>query len=281
MGLDVYLYRLTKPQAQIDAENEKWEVQSTRIFNRINKAAKAEGRKKLTDAEQAEWKRLSRDSAAEFGRVIVERDDHWPQFNHPDETCIEMPSAKYPDNLFKIGYFRSSYNSGGINVILRENVGTSLSEIMGHDDEEYCFCPDWEASRERAVKALNRLRELDASTKFNAIEIDVFNPFATAKPAVAHRAEAVAIAKAVVDENREPSDFMNGKGLFVLKSKPACIAYIAGTTSMGMPTVFGVYEAKPGDVFGWYVKAMEIVVETCDYVLGTGEANKHFLHWSG
>ena len=31
----------------------------------------------------------------------------------------------------------------------------------------------------------------------------------------------------------------------------------------------------------WYVKALEIVVETCDYVLAKSDPECYFLHWSG
>ncbi len=42
--------------------------------------------------------------------------------------------------------------------------------------------------------------------------------------------------------------------------------------------VFVVYEV---DDLDWYLQALDIVVETCDYVLAQPDINKYVLHWSG
>jgi len=35
-----------------------------------------------------------------------------------DDSCVQIKSAKYPNHLFEIGYWQSSYNEGGIDRVL-------------------------------------------------------------------------------------------------------------------------------------------------------------------
>ena len=48
----------------------------------------------------------------------------------------------------------------------------------------------------------------------------------------------------------------------------------------GRPCVWAVYEDSDENM-RWYEQALEIVIETCDYVLAQGDAQKFWLHWSG
>ncbi len=281
MGLDIYLYHVTAPRTQIEAENERWDAEDSRILALVDTKAKAEGRTdKWNDEDRAENKRLEAESAPLFGRVVRNPGDSYIIWDNQHERCIELDSTLYPDHLFKIGYFRSSYNSGGIHHILEDHLNTSLEDLMGRTND------DWQAARERISGVLVKMRELDAATKYRAIEIDVFSPFHEAT--ISNPAEAIAAAAKVIGEHppRDPdsgfgNDFSSRDGLFLLDSKPQFIAFIAGKNCLHQPTVFGIVEAKPGDVFGWYIKALEIMVETCDWVLATGKTHEYVLHWSG
>ena len=44
-----------------------------------------------------------------------------------------MDSVKYPLHLFKIGYFRSSYNTNGYNSVVSDLIGKSLYETKARD----------------------------------------------------------------------------------------------------------------------------------------------------
>ncbi len=269
MGLDIYLYRYEDREAsdKLDALLDKL----------TDKALKQAG------GDRDEYVRLSDEIYKKHGVTDGCGCDT------PLKKCIEEPSKLHPEHLFKVGYFRSSYNHGGINYLMREHIKTDLGAIMGFADE-YCFQPDWALSKQRALDAMAELRALDAKTKFRAIEIDVFNPF-SAPPTVTNGAEAVAAAQPVIEDAMKPgkehpfgNDFANSTGLFLLTSQPKCLAFVAACDDfMGRntPKIFAIVEAKPGDVFGWSIQALEIVVETCDYVLASGETNKYFLHWSG
>lgn len=284
MGLDIYLYHVTKPQAEIDADNDKWQAETSRIYNEMKRKISAAGREDFTNDDRAEWKRIEAESAATFGRVARKVGEAYTTYDHPNERRVEINSSLHPENIFKIGYFRSSYNDGGIDRKLRAFAGTSLGEIMGNSGDEYCFTPDWKASRERASAVLEKFRKLDSETTHQAFPIDIFS-FSGKPEGAKDEAEAIAIAKKTIDpeaERRSPfGNFSNSNGLFLLANPAKCVAFIAGTNCLGRPMVYGITEAKAGDVLGWYIQALEIVVETCDHVLSSGEPEKHCLHWSG
>jgi hypothetical protein len=40
-------------------------------------------------------------------------------------------------------------------------------------------------------------------------------------------------------------------------------------------------EAFSGNMKSWYQQALEVVVETCEWVLGQPDPSKYLLHWSG
>lgn len=58
-------------------------------------------------------------------------------------SSVNMPSKKYPNHYFRIGYFRSSYNSSGINYVLRDRLGIDLYDIFDAKDSGYYVEPDW------------------------------------------------------------------------------------------------------------------------------------------
>lgn len=270
MGLDVYLYRYEDFASTRALEN-ALQQKEEEIWNGLGEYSK------LTEEQKEGARAACKKAAAELG---VDEDG-----NDGKKREIHINSALHPDHIFKVGYFRSSYNDGGIDRKLRAFANTSLAQIMGHDSEAYAFCPDWKAARERAQAALDTLRKLDAETQYEAVKIDPFSPF-TPAPVIDDPAKAIAVASKVISEHGGKAhpfgnDFSSRDGIFLLDSKPQCIAFIPGVGFGGSPVVWGITEAKPGQVFGWYVKAMEIVVGTCDYVIGTGEPEKHYLHWSG
>lgn len=262
MGLDVYLYRY-EDQAATAALEKSYETETEPLW--ADGVSKSTRDKKLAAIQ----KRLGLDGDG----------------GDPRKREIEIPSKHHPDHHFKIGYFRSSYNSGGIDRILREHLHTSLGDIMGYNDDDYCFLPDWKASRGRANAALADLRDMDKNTTHHAFEIDVFSIFGDS-PTVSDAAEATKIAKKEMGELGSFGDWSSKQGLFMPRTKPQVVAFIPGMKELlgkKIPTVFAVTEAKPGEIYDWYVKALEIVVETCDYVLALPEPEhaKHWLHWSG
>src|SRR5690606_13005631 len=88
-------------------------------------------------------------------------------------------SALHPENIFKVGYFRSSYNSSGINSVLY-NIGVpTLNDIFlpeGHDS--YYVVPDWEQSLASCTEAIKKLDEYSKSeaAKYSVVTVALHNP---------------------------------------------------------------------------------------------------------
>jgi hypothetical protein len=141
MGLDVSLYRYRNLAKTLQLEKE-YENRSALIWK------EGDGRKyeDIPDAEKEANRAALKVVADELGL------DEYGSAGDSMREAIELPSATYPDHLFKIGYLRSSYNDGGINRLLDIAVGRDLYWVFGREREgAYHFVPDWQAARERAA----------------------------------------------------------------------------------------------------------------------------------
>lgn len=137
---------------------------------------------------------------------------------HQSVSTIKNDSANYPDHLFKVGYFRSSYNSLGFDSVMNALGLLELGEIFPEEwSAYYVVCPDWNAAQERA-KATRY--DFQNSLTIHSVWISQFlhEPFPDKK---------------------------------------------AGE----YPTI------------EWYRMALDIVCETVDWVLATGEAENYYLYW--
>lgn len=244
MGLDIYMYRNTSGMPKAD------------FIAAMNAAS---------EAGNAYWELDE-----------VEREKATEPADFP-ETRVDLDSAKYPDHLFRIGYFRSSYNEGGINNILKNLIGESLYSIMGCEDDEYCFWPDWAACKDRAVAALAAMDEQiakDGGAIACGREMLFFDGDL---PNSTEEAMALYRSKAAMERDDDFSSFSSKEGTFHLKRPLRVRAFIPGKGFMG-PTVYVVYE---NDHFDSYRQSLEIVIETCDYVIASGHPEEFYVHWSG
>jgi hypothetical protein len=263
MGLDVYLYRYDDFAATKEAEA-KAEAFSETAWNHDGKKYE-----EMSDAEKEE----SRSTCAAFNASIGL--DQWGD-DKTRKQKIELPSAKYPDHYFKIGYFRSSYNEGGINSIARNAIGMELGDIFPAH-EEYCFQPDWSLARESAVEFHRRLA---AAPTLRVSTVDAIGLFDGQSKVGAP--EALSIVQRErggwQTRNQEWGSYSNRDGNFYVKPFPI-IAAVPGSGLFGGPCVHLVYDDAEG--FAWYVNAAEIIIETIDYVLAQPDREKYWLHWSG
>src|SRR5262249_26526887 len=89
----------------------------------------------------------------------------------------------------------------------------------------------------------------------------------------------------------EKGEIESEGGHFFGKTTPGkFLALIPGTerlcTDKPAPTIYAVYttdafaEELENEPFEWYIQALEIVAETCDYVLGEPDPENYYLHWS-
>ncbi len=151
MGLDVYMYRYSKPLE----EAERLRLEGEAAYE----AAAAEALKSMGVATFEEL------NAHQYGdyygtkeRLLRERG--FDKYGEPPGVTekVERDSALYPKHYFKVGYFRSSYNDGGINRVLSRFGCDRLDAIFPAEGEVYRRVVDWKASRDRAVATLAALR---------------------------------------------------------------------------------------------------------------------------
>ncbi len=133
MGLDIYLYRYGIPQREDERLASEYEKASDKICKKIQ-----EGREfyELTEVEKTKAHSQTMVVAKKLGLTGKYE-------SHPDVKKVEKDSKKYPSHMFKIGYFRSSYNDGGINQVLQRIGLPTLGTIFGETKEDkYCFRPN-------------------------------------------------------------------------------------------------------------------------------------------
>jgi hypothetical protein len=263
MGLDIYLYRYDNFEDTQRREREHSE------FSEKNWAS-TEGREyeSLTEEEKDEIRRKDKENAASLGL------DDWGS-DKENKECIEFPSEKYPDHYFKIGYFRSSYNSGGIERILRNMGLPTLSHVFNHHGEEYEFQPNWKESLE-AINALIELFKEKGAYRVNSVSANMFRDSEVKSE---ERALEIFLEQMKKAGETPEYNYTNSEGEFYLHEPIKVIAMIPGKEK-----IFGerdcVYVVTESDNT-WYLQALEIVRDTIEYVLSRENQEQYYLHWSG
>lgn len=186
MGLDVYMYRY-RDFGDAQERSKKFEEASAAAWSALVLELVGEARdltheelrgsigEKIYSAHAAKCREI----AKELG--LIQRSTAAPNYRFAGQALqkdvreIRIPSGKYPDHMFKIGYLRSSYNASGINGVLRVMGIPDLYYIFrdGMDDEEYVFQPTWEACLDRAKEVLLLYREAHKTNPHRAEDISV------------------------------------------------------------------------------------------------------------
>lgn len=278
MGLDVYVYRYEdykKTKAIRDAADKDVDA----IYKRDGLSQTDRQREVAAVYERHGYKKhpVSPDGSFEIEYA-------------PGESKLDENSLKHPKHVFRIGYFRSSYNDGGIERALSIAIGISpLSYIFNYDYETsgYEFRPDWDLAKQRVGEVLARYREYRASSRarFNVSTVHTFMPSGQ-RPTDPGKA-LDAFMKEEEGHKKSPfGHFSNAVGAFFLGSKPLVVRGIMiGVDALGQPCAYVISDVEKdeddeglGD--GWYGAALEIVEETINKVLATNESDKYWLHWS-
>lgn len=263
MGLDIYLYRyedFNDTQKRETEYSEKTEGLWTKKYEETPEEEKVQIRKQEKEIAQS----LALD---EYGSDTVKKE------------CIEIPSLKYPEHYFKIGYFRSSYNAGGIQRILRNLGIKDLNYIFSYEDE-YEFQPNWDKALNRVSVVIEKLKQIGGyrAEKFGYNE---FNGFPSTHPIKSEEDAMIAFLNEIKrDTNSEA--YSNKSGTFYRKEPLKVLAIIEGVDKRFfaeeyLPCVYVITENDNE----WYVQALEIVKETIEYVLSKEDKEKYYLHWSG
>lgn len=261
MGLDVYL----KHSANRAAELAKQEAANQFADAAWEKAGEYD---KMSDA-QKETVRSAIKAYNEANGL-----DEWGSSN--DIQSIELDSKIHPDNMFKIGYLRSSYNSGGINSVLKRIGCPDLYDIFEPGDDYYVTV-DWHQAQARAKVAVDRLREYMTSdmASYDVMEVNGYDP-------VGSKEEALALLKSEIEQPHAfKGGYSNRKGDWFPEGVQIVGAVPGKPSFMGQPTYYLFTKSdEPGGNYKWYLEALEVTQEMIDYVLAQPDPDNYFLSWS-
>lgn len=190
-----------------------------------------------------------------------------------DDEYVKKDSVKYPEHLFKIGYFRSSYNDDGINNVLKNFGLSDLYDIFQPGQDEYEFAPNWEDVRQRVIDTLDGLKTLEFPYQQTSIYIHDTN--ITHENVMDKFREELDRYK----ENKFSGGYTTRDGYFSLEKPFEVNAIIPGKSIMGGKCIYIIYETDK-ESLEWYTQAMEIVLETIDYVLASNIPENFSLSWS-
>ncbi len=265
MGLDIYLERFDdfedvqkRESAYRDFETKIWE--------------EAGEYKDLTEEKREEISLKCKEFALSLNL------DRWGSCEEGVEK-IELNSAKYPEHMFKIGYFRSSYNEGGINSILRNFDLPDLHKIFEVEDGEYFIKPNWQRSLEVVEKVI-----LALECKGNYRVHPVFGERISLEKTPNSPSEALEIFTEEVlrDQGGEKYNYSNRSGEFFFEQPLKVVGLIPGKSRYmfnEQPCVFVISEQE--DANKWYIESMEIVKETIEWKMTQKNISQYYLRWSG
>lgn len=276
MGLDVFLSRNHSDyhiNELITAEALWDEFVNEEVYTKFpfeqsepeeHKQARDEYAQEVFDHPDAPWS----------GKLLKTGPRHWDVIKAGIEN-IEHNSPTHPDGLFNIGYFRSSYNSGGFNSVMERYNVPDLYVIFDVADHDYYVIPDWEASLERAQIARQKL--LEVNTDYSVIE---FHPINVHQEDAKHLPDESNVIDYYL-KNR-PVDHNNyllyNKLLMTLPPNTKIVGIVHGQNVLGKPCQFLIID-KPLDKS--YYDCMDVIVETCEYVINSGYPEQFYLRWSG
>lgn len=165
MGLDVYLKKYNTDLDTVQAREAEAREKSEQIWAEYPKY------EECTQQQKDEADQRVKDWYEENGF------DRWGELSGKDVEGIEINSEIDPDNMFKIGYFRSSYNSGGINHVLREQLGGRDLYWIFQPNDEYYVRPDWAMAYGRVqqlIREWGERLERDGSFHINECRYNEF-----------------------------------------------------------------------------------------------------------
>lgn len=262
MGLDVYLYRYEDFE-RARALEEEYQERSDDVWSKHKQGDSPDGPRAACAA-----------IAAELGLDKYGGAEHLKQE-------IYLPSEIHPGHMFRIGYMRSSYNEGGIDHVLSNAIGRSLGWIF--EAEDYLVRPDWKKALRRARQARSEWQAHLQKAPY-MVTVARSNWFVSPDelPADEHAALQVFIKEAErwKDKRVGMDSYLNRDGEFFANEPLKVRGIIQGRDPYdpGKSVIYLIYEYAGGS---WYTEALDIVIETIEYVLAQEDPEKYVLHWSG
>jgi hypothetical protein len=258
MGLDIYLRKFENFEDTQKREND-YNNHSEEYWDKFGNY------NDLTDEQTEEIRNYLKDYANKLGL------DDWG-CDMKNVEKIEFDDEQYPDHMFKIGYFRSSYNESGIERILKNYGLPTLGNVFNRENDDYHFQPNWERAEKNVNQLIQVLRE-KPGYRAQAVSANIFS----GNDDVTSELDALNVF--LRENNRDNKyNYSNAKGEFYLGKPLNAFALIPGTKSMmgERPCTYVVYEESNE----WYIQALEIVSRTIEYVLKQEDKDKYYLYWS-
>jgi len=262
MGLDIYLYRYDDINKTQELQT-KYQEYSDKLWGEVGEYDT------LSQQTKDEIRTKCKEYAESLGL------DEWGD-DDTNKEQIEETHPDYPDHYFKIGYFRSSYNEGGIERILRNLGLPTLYNIFNKEEEDYVFKPKWEECLVRCEETIEEFKKKGAY-RVHQVSGNMFK-----EPDVHSEKDALDIFLEELDKERnhdtEKYNYSNSRGEFNMAEPLKVLAMIPGTYKIfnEQPCVYMVTESDNT----WYIQALEIVRDTIKYVLLKENKEQYYLHWS-
>lgn len=202
---------------------------------------------------------------------------------------VKLDSTLHPDHMFKIGYLRSSYNDGGINNVLRALGLPDLYSVFDVNTDRYTYhiSVDWPAALERAKALLDQLRAKAASPE-GQLKASWHSPTLLGDVAASiSESDALKVVRDELERHAKDEamwkNFSGSQGQFWLGDPLPVVALVRSGPRYGFegPGFWLVFRPPEGWL-DWYIKAVEVTVEMCQWVIdhpleGQGE---WVLGWS-
>lgn len=261
MGLDVFLYWYEDFE-RIDALEKEYEELSEKNWDAVGVEYEA-----MTEKQKDEVQERNKSLAFQMGL------DSWGECIE-GKKCIEIVHDKYPKHLFKIGYWRSSYNNSGIDSVLRNTIGMSLNQIVEAGDE-YIIQPDWNKVLGKMEYAYEKFKEFTEAHPFNVFDESVMSLSKT-PPQSGREALDIYIKEKESHKVSSFGAYSSSEGSFWHDEGTEIFAIIPGTNFMGACMYF-VFKKD----YSSYYESFEIMIDTIKYVLNQPDPEKYYLSWSG
>jgi hypothetical protein len=231
------------------------------------------------------------------GAYSAEEDDGEESISKKWISAEQPDSAKYPQHLFKVGYFRSSYNEGGLSCVLRQQLGLPdlddlllypLPERDFHTDHDgYIQEVDWSAALGRVQQTLTDFRALvnTPQGRFGTmfVRVPCQLPLSTnleAKKAFMKQLLHLENPKPLF-ANEDGSHAYTARDGFFCTPALKVMGILPGQGLLHDPGVYVVFEHEdPAKHWQWYIEALEIVQETIEWVLAQPAPSDYVLGWS-
>ena len=189
---------------------------------------------------------------------------------------INTNSKKYPDHLFKVGYFRSSYNASGFNQVTEQRGLSTLYDIFPEAGlEERYIQPNWKDAKKRVHEGIAKFEEF-LKTERAKYSVE----FVSGIDKVKSEKDAMEVFLRMKKEKHFSGSFSSREGEFHLNKPLKVYGFVPGNRRFPFGDGMFVIYQQTQETLLWYLQALEVVEETIDFVLNA--KNRTFaFSWSG